>query len=245
MTKTTAIGVSAIALAVAFNVPYAALAAMFDYPGVLRLPAGEVLALFTAGGPALVLVWYAFMLVALAFVPLAIALAITGDRLRDRPGLAIGAATIGALAGLAQAIGLSRWVFVIPPLAASHGDATALPDAAEAAERIFEVLNLYGGVAIGEHIGQMLTAGFMLAMGVMQWAEQHRRVGGLALAASALLFVGTGEGVALALSADGGLFGVATIAGFLVFSAWLAVTGALALRAGSTMRPARLLAHAA
>lgn len=238
MNRTTAIGVSAIALAVAFNVPYAALAAMFDYPGVLRLPAGEVLALFTAGGPALVLVWYAFMLVALAFVPLAIALAITGDRLRDRPGLAIGAATIGALAGLAQAIGLSRWVFVIPTIAAAHGDAAALPDAAAAAERIFETLNLYGGVAIGEHIGQMLTAGFMLAIGLMQWAEQHRRVGGLALAASALLFIGTGEGLALALAADGGPFSIATIAGFLAFSAWLAGTGVLALRPGSTVRRA-------
>ena len=250
MTSTKAIGISAIAVAVAFNVPYAALAGMFDYPGVLRLPAGEVLDLFAAGGPALILVWYAFTLVALAFVPLAIALAITGERLRDRPGLAIGAATIGALAGLAQAIGLARWVFVIPSLAATHGDPAVLADAAASAGRAFDLLNLYGGVAIGEHLGQLLTAAFLLAMGAMQWAEQNRRAGGLALASAALLFVGTGEGIAIALSADGGLFSIATIAGFLGLSAWLAVTGVMALRGtaprvGGGVLPAAVLASSA
>jgi hypothetical protein len=222
---------TALAVAVAFNAPYATLATIFDYPGVLRRPAGEVLELFAAGGAGLVLTWYAFMLVAVAFVPLAIALAITPERLRNQPGLAIGAAGIGALAGLAQAIGLSRWVFVIPGLAAAHGDPAAAAGTAEAAERAFEILNLYGGVAIGEHIGQLLTALFMLAMGLMQWAEERRTAGGIALGSAALLIIGTGEGIAIALGADGGLLSIATIAGFLGFSAWLAVTGIALIRA--------------
>jgi hypothetical protein len=236
MGNARAVGIAAIAVAVAFNAPYATLASIFNYPGVLRQPAGEVLELFAAGGPGLVLTWYAFMLVAMAFVPLAIALAVTPERLRSQPGLAIGAAGIGALAGLTQAIGLSRWVFVIPGLAAAHSDPNAAAGTAEAAERAFELLNLYGGVAIGEHIGQMLTGLFMLAMGLMQLAEQRRITGGMAVGAAALLLLGTGEGIALALGADGGLFSIATIVGFLGLSAWLAVTGVAMIRGSRVHR---------
>ncbi len=57
-------GMAAIALAVAFNVPYAALAALYAYPQVLRRPPGEALDLFQAGGPPLVLAWIGFMLCA-------------------------------------------------------------------------------------------------------------------------------------------------------------------------------------
>ncbi len=34
-------GVSAITLAIVFNIPYALLAARFNYPDILRQPAGE------------------------------------------------------------------------------------------------------------------------------------------------------------------------------------------------------------
>jgi hypothetical protein len=71
---------------------------LFDYPAVLRRPAGEILTLFNAGGTRLILTWHAFAFLALLFVPLA------------------------------------------------------------AAEGTFNLINLYGGVAIGEHIGQLMTA---------------------------------------------------------------------------------------
>lgn len=47
--------VALVALAVAFNLPFACLGAAFDYPNILRKPAAEILAAFTAGGPMLVL----------------------------------------------------------------------------------------------------------------------------------------------------------------------------------------------
>ena len=50
-------GIAAISLAVGFNLPYAALAVIYDYPGVLRRPPGEALELFLAGGAWLVLAW--------------------------------------------------------------------------------------------------------------------------------------------------------------------------------------------
>jgi hypothetical protein len=142
-------GASAIALAIAFNIPYAILAATYDYPDVLRRPAGEALDLFAAGGPELILTWHCFALSALALALIAIALSLTPARIAEKPGLAIGAAIMGSLAGLAQAIGLWRWVFVIPGLAHTHADPASTPDARLAAERAFDLLNQYGGVAIG------------------------------------------------------------------------------------------------
>jgi hypothetical protein len=112
-----ALGLSAIALAVAFNVPYSILAMTYNYPDVLRGSAADALNLFAQGGPSLILTWHAFALIALALMPFAMAVSLTKDRLHNHTGLAIGAAVAGALAGLTQAMGLWRWVFVIPSLA--------------------------------------------------------------------------------------------------------------------------------
>jgi hypothetical protein len=122
-------GSSAIALAIVFNIPYAILAATYDYPDVLRRPAGAAPDLFAARGVELILTWHGFALAALALAPMAIALSLTPGRVAERPGLAIGAAIMGSLAGLAQAIGLWRWVFVIPGLARTHADPAASPEA--------------------------------------------------------------------------------------------------------------------
>ena len=108
-------GAAAIALAILFNIPYAILAATYDYPDVLRGPPGQALDLFAAGGAVLVLTWHGFALAALALAPLAVALAITPLRLERSPRLALGAAIFGVLAGFSQAMGLWRWVVVIPP----------------------------------------------------------------------------------------------------------------------------------
>ncbi len=232
MTKARPIaGLCAIALAIVFNIPFALLAASYDYPDVLRRPAGEALDLFAAGGAGLILTWHAFALCALALAPMAVALSLTPSRVAEKPALAIGAAISGSLAGLAQAIGLWRWVFVIPGLARTHADATSAPDAKLAAERAFDLLNQYGGVAIGEHIGQLLTALFILMLACLQWSERSRIVAGLGFLAALAIALGTGEGLALALGKSGEMFSLATIAGFLGFTLWLIATGLALMRA--------------
>lgn len=211
-----ATGLAAILLAVGFNLPYGVLAATYEYPAILRRPAVEALEAFADGGPGLILTWYAFMLSALALVAIAPALAVTRTRIETRPALAISAAVAGALAGLAQAIGLSRWIFAVPGLART-GD----PAAADA----FDLLNAWGGVAIGEHIGQLLTAFFVLQTMRLQAGESRYVTAGLGALASLLLFAGSGEGLAIALGQSGELFSVATIGGFLALTLWLIATG--------------------
>lgn len=220
-----AAALSALALAVAFNVPFSILAATYDYPDVLRRPAGEALDLFAAGGASLILTWHAFALTALALVPVAIALSITPKRIAERPALAIGAAIAGALAGLAQAIGLWRWVFVVPGLARTHADPNAAPETRFAAEQAFAVLNQYGGLAIGEHLGQVLTAAFVFMLACLQWSERARIASVVGFCAAAAIAIGTGEGLAIALQQSGELFSLVTIAGFLGLTLWLIVTG--------------------
>jgi hypothetical protein len=211
------IGLGAIALGVGFNAPYAALAGLYDYPQVLRRPPGEALDLFVAGGDPLILAWYAFMLSALALVPLAVGLSITPGRLAARPALAIGAAICGALAGLSQAIGLSRWVFAIPMLARDTDRA--------AAEQSFALLNAWGGVAIGEHLGQTLTVLFVAQLAALQWGEARRITATLGGLTAILLTIGTAEALALALGRAGDVFALFTIAGFATLTAWLIATG--------------------
>jgi hypothetical protein len=184
-----------------------------------------VLDLLAAGGNALIMTWHGFALSALALAPVAIALALTPERVGAKPSLAVGAAIMGALAGLAQAMGLWRWVFVIPGLARVHADASSSADARLAAERAFDILNQYGGVAIGEHLGQWLTALFVLFLAMLQWTEGRRISAALGYFTTAAIMVGTHEGVALALGQPGATFSMATIAGFLGLTGWLIATG--------------------
>lgn len=218
-------GAGAIILAFAFNVPYTILALTFDYPGVLRRPPGEVLGAFASGGDGLVLTWYAFMLCALALVPMALALSLTRTRVSESPALAVGAAIAGTLAGLTQAIGLSRWVFAVPELARAHADAATSSATRDAITQAFVTLNGYGGVAIGEHLGQWLTALFVLLLAARQRREGRLATATMGFATAASIAVGTGEGLALALARPGETFALFTIAGYLGLSAWLVMTG--------------------
>lgn len=217
------LGASAIAMAIGFNLPYANLVAIYDYPDILRRPAAEALARFAEGGAALILTWHAFAWAALLLVPLSIGLALTAANRATSERLAIAAAITGALSGVAQAMGLWRWVFVIPGLARRHAEGDGAAKAT--AEGAFDILNGWGGIAIGEHLGQWLLVFFVLALSAIQWRQGRRLSGGAGLVTAVLIGIGTTEGVAMALGRDGSLFSLFTIAGFLGLSAWLILTG--------------------
>ncbi|OYW22889.1 MAG: hypothetical protein B7Y98_04455 [Sphingomonas sp. 32-62-10] len=231
MTQRRWTGLATMGLAIAFNIPYAVLATIFDYPDILRHSAAVVLTRFAEGGSQLVLGWYGFMLTALALIPIGTTLAITPQRLKRSPALAIGAAITAALSGVTQAIGLARWVFVVPDLARNHSQAANQPEARLAAEHAFEVLNRYGGIAIGEQIGQWLLTMFVIQVAAMQWDEGDHTAALIGFGTAALIAIGTGEGLAIALGASGALFSTATITGFLLLTGWLIATALTLWRA--------------
>ena len=236
--SSTAIGVLTIAYAIAFNIPFATLSTIFDYPQVLRRPGGEVLTLFNAGGAPLILTWHTFAVAALLLVPLSIAVSLRADRVARFPALAIGAAIVGSLAGLAQAIGLWRWVFVVPGLARAYVDPAATDAAKSAAVDTFNLINQYGGVTIGEHIGQLLTALFVLTLSVALHRERSRITAVIGFVAAAAIAIGSNEGVAIALGHTGKTLSLVTIAGFLLLTLWLIALGVSLIRGPRVVAPA-------
>lgn len=231
MNRRSLTGLATLGLAFAFNIPYAVLATMFDYPGILRHSAGAVLDRFAAGGSQLILTWHGFAMTALALAPIGIALSITRERLVRDPALAIGAAVTATLAAITQTTGLLRWSLAVPGLARLHADPTATEEARRAAERTFDLLNAYGGVAIGETLGQILLVMFVLQLAWLQARESARLTSTIGFFTAILVAIGSGEGLALATQSVGSAFGAFTIAGFLALTGWMVATGIGLVRA--------------
>jgi hypothetical protein len=216
-----------IALPVAFNAAFAALAKKFDYPDILRRPTAEVLRRFRAGGSGLVVLWWSFAMTAVLLVPLAalVPAALPGA---DPTLLTVGT-VVGVLAGTVQFLGLIRWPFLVPYLARVAEDAS--PVRQEAVDIVFQSFNRYLGVAVGEHLGYLLTGGWTVLVGaaMLQSGEVPFWLGivgiavGAALALCSLEFVGRFEKAGWKIAA------AVTPIAYIVWSLWLGATGVLIL----------------
>jgi hypothetical protein len=76
------------------------------------------------------------------------------------------ATAIGLLAALVQFLGLVRWPFAVPQLARLAADPAATPATRDAVDVIFQTLNRYLGVAVGEHLGYLFTGLWTALAGV-------------------------------------------------------------------------------
>lgn len=223
MTAARATGVLLIVLPIAFNLCFALLGRLFDYPDILRRPTAEVLSRFRAGGPRLLLLWWAFTLTAVVLAPTAVLL---GSVLTDAPrSLTAVAAVTGVLAAAVQFLGLVRWPFLVPYLARTDADADAATR--HAVEVVFQSFNRYLGVAVGEHLGYLLTGLWSVLSGValMQsnaapdWCGVVGVVIGASLLVCSLEFVGGFEQEGWRLAA------VLTPITYIAWSLWLVVVG--------------------
>jgi hypothetical protein len=222
--QTRRTGLGLILLGIYLNIPFSVLGLVFSYPGILRRPSGEILTRFEAGGPVLLAVWYAFLLAALAMIVLA------GMARR----LGVGASVAGMLAGVLQAIGLIRWVFVVPGLARAYTAPGATAATRETVTVVFDAVHAYAGVAVGEHLGQLATAvwAVLFASALFDAHRIRRWQLRLAWVAAGLILVGLAEGFATVLPFDPGVLGVATPMGFIVLSAWMVLAGVTLFRGG-------------
>ena len=165
MSTATVAGLLLIVVSIAFNAAFALLAARFDYPDILREPTADVLTKFRAGGTALVLLWWAFALTALLMVPLVVLLssAISDadptlarhrhDRWCPRRRRAVPRASF---AGHSSS----------PTSPAIAADPDASPARREAVDIVFQSFNRYLGVAVGEHLGYLLTGAWTTLTGI-------------------------------------------------------------------------------
>jgi hypothetical protein len=226
VTDQLVVGIALILLPVVFNIVFFDLGRTFEYPDILRREPGEILSRFHAGGTALVVRWWAFVMVAIVFIPIGVAVPLV-----IAPGTTI-AAVAGALAvaaGLVQAIGLVRWPFLVPELARRHADPGTTPDGRAQIELVFMSIHRLLGIGIGEHFGYLLTGLWSLALAatilmtatgpVTGMLAFPGIVAGVALLIGSLEFVGPNE--------PGGwpLAGKLVPIAYVVWSIWLIALG--------------------
>ena len=222
-------GILLIVLPLAFNAAFAALAAKFDYPDILRKPTQEILRRFRDGGSALVLLWWSFAMTAVLLAPAAVLLsgALAGA---DSTLLSVGSAT-GVLAAVAQFLGLIRWPFLVPYLARAAIDHGASEARKEAVDVVFQSFNRYLGVAVGEHLGYLFTGAWSVLAGaamiqstaVPGWLGIVGIIVGGVLALCSLEFVGPFEPAGWKMAAT------LTPVTYIAWSLWLVAVGVFLL----------------
>src|SRR5215212_4439142 len=148
-------GVLLILTPIAFNLLFTPLSVTFEYPDILREPAGYVLERFDAGGAGLIVTWYGFMLTAVLLVPLAVLVHRVLGR-QDTPYMAV-ATAFGVVGGVVQFLGLVRWPFLVPYLADTYLDPASSGATRESVAVVFQAFNQYAGVGVGENLGYLFT----------------------------------------------------------------------------------------
>jgi hypothetical protein len=132
--------------------PYLTLAFIFDYPGILRESAVDILTSFHNGGTRLILVWWVF---ALAGLPIVWAVIFLRRLIGNEYQNVKVATTLMIIGGITQIVGLLRWVFVVPVLSNYYTDHPNTSQ--EIVSVVFLAVHQYGGVVLGEHIGQIFS----------------------------------------------------------------------------------------
>jgi hypothetical protein len=229
MIAAVATGWLLIGLPLAFNAAFAALAVKFSYPDILRKPTDEVLARFRAGGSGLVLLWWGFAMTAVLLAPVAVMLsAVITDA---DPILLMVTATVGVLASLVQFLGLVRWPFLVPYLARESADPDITPARKEAIDVVFQSFNRFLGVAVGEHLGFLLTGAWSIFVGIAisqsanlpTWLGVAGIIIGAVLALCSLEFVGPFERKGWKVAA------ALTPITYILWSLWLVAVGVFVL----------------
>lgn len=159
------IGILLILGAVAVIIPFSILMQQFNYPNVLRFETGVILQQFHAGGIPLILTWLAL---ALSAIPLVVAYSRLGQWLEHRISWVRWVTLLGVASGLFQLIGLLRWVFVVPSLANAYVHTTDL-SVKTSIELVMNTFHQFGGVLLGEHLGQLFTVIYMIGISLAMW----------------------------------------------------------------------------
>ena len=131
------------------------LAPAINWPASLDEPPAAILPLILDQSVAVFAGYLSYLIHALALIPLAILLR---DALRLDGAMGRAVVAFGVLAGFAKALGICRWLFLMPSLAAAYTDPAASPATRDAIAVVYEAFNAYAG-GVGELMGVGLFAG--------------------------------------------------------------------------------------
>lgn len=203
-------------------VPYTALTILFDYPAILRQDPGVVLTRFHEGGGLLIAVWWLF---AIGGFPLLQAYVLIGQKLEKWHSSIRWATTLGVLSVIVQIIGLLRWPFVVPVLASQYVG-TSDPATRQAIVVVFSAIHQYGGVVLGEHLGQLLMIAYtvLLTSAFAQLRLFPRWINQFGYVASGIYLLAQGELFATVIPGFP-TWGLAGLLGSTLWLVWLLVVG--------------------
>jgi hypothetical protein len=216
-------GILLIAAPLWFNASFALLGNRFDYPEILRRPAGEILERFRAGGSPLIILWWTFMLSGLLLITVAVLL----GQVLGFGGIVPVATTFGVLAGLVQMLGLLRWVYLVPALARAYADPALNAEQREVQAAVFRALHQYLGVGVGEHLGYLFTGiwSVLIGVGVIQTTALPTWLGWPGIVIGAGLSVGSAEFLGPNEERGWNLAGASIPVLYIAWSAWLLAMG--------------------
>ncbi len=210
--------------AVLINIPYTLLILNFDYPDILRAPVDQILTQFQAGGSPLIFTWLAFAWIGLPMLFGAIML----KRILEHENSLFleTATTIGVIGFVVQVVGLLRWVFVIPVIARLYTDPSTAAVTKDSLSTLFMGINQYGGVVLGEHIGQFFIIVWMSMISAIIYKSPifARWVAWLGWIASTVYLLAQTELLATAIP-DFPVIGWAGLSGSLLWLLWMIVVG--------------------
>ncbi len=160
------------------------LAPTINWPASLGEPPTVIFPLILDQSVAVFAGYLSYLVHALALIPLAILLR---DSLKLDGAMGTTVVTLGVLAGFAKALGITRWLFLMPGLAAAYTDPTATAAEQAAISAVYEAFNAYAG-GIGELLGVGLFAGiWTIVISTILVCNGDRMLGFAGYGAAALL----------------------------------------------------------
>ena len=220
-------------------VPVLVLGAIFDFPDILREPAGDVLTRFNENPGPIRTAYYFFMLSSVVLIPIAVLLhqILTGGR---SSALMNVATAFGVLTGMAQVLGFIRWPILMPFLADTFADPQSSPATRDAVLVTYESFSRYSGMAVGEHLGWVFTALWLglISVEILRHPTFPRWMGLVGIATAIAFLVNTLEQFQIGAE---DAFGLLNIAVNLVYDLWLIALAVVLFkirsRSGTADRP--------
>jgi Domain of unknown function (DUF4386) len=156
---TKVLGSAIIALSSATALGFIILSAVFKFPDILRNSADEVLPLFADKAGTVRPTYWMLMVASLALI--CVSPEIGRILAPYAPGPARLVSGSGVATGVFWALGYSRWPIAIPTVSDLYasGEKTRASD-------MYEVLNKYAGMTVGEHLGFLMMGVFAIALAV-------------------------------------------------------------------------------
>jgi len=196
----------------------------FEYPDILRQPAITVMEKFVAGGIGLIATWYAMVISAFLFIPIAILLHPFLAQ-KDSNFMQVGT-VFGITAGIVEMLGFIRWPFLVPSLAQTYLDPISSEATRAAVTVTFSAFNQYAGVGMGEHLGYLFTALWTILTGITMMKSPHFRgwLGWVGIFSAVGILFGLLEPAGLPLA------GLINAFAYIVWAVWMVIVGIFVLR---------------